>query len=150
MKVTILSGVPGSGKSTYSTSNPGLIVSADDYFTDRYTGEYKFDATKLGAAHGACLRAFVTHVAVSSAGMDIFVDNTNTTAVEIAPYYAVALAYGYQVEILTVLVKPEDLPRCAERNKHGVPLKSIERMAENIYRRKLQPFWNARMIDATF
>jgi len=158
MKATILSGVPGSGKSTYGESlityqlaSPpviGEIYSADHYFTNPYTGEYNFDPAKLGAAHSSCLLGFIG--ATSAHSPRVIVDNTNTTAVEIAPYYQVALAYGYDVEIVTVMVNHGDLAKCAERNKHGVPLKSIIRMADNIKRRVLPPYWNHRTIEATF
>ena len=44
--VYILSGVPGCGKSKFAKSlNVGnsVIVSADNFFVDSTTGEYKFD-----------------------------------------------------------------------------------------------------------
>jgi len=83
-------------------------------------------------------------------GNDVICDNTNTTAVEIAPYYAVAAAYGYQVEIVTFYAPKDKLPLCAERNRHSVPLKSIQRMAENIDRRHLPHYWNHKVIQTTF
>ncbi len=56
----------------------------------------------------------------------MIVDNTNTTVGEIAPYHAIASAYGYEVRIeahispdLTVLSK------AAARNTHGVPLNTV-------------------------
>lgn len=147
MKVTILSGVPGSGKSTIANSLSGVVIcSADDYFV--VNGNYQFDPSQLPKAHSSCLRSFIN--ALGDGCPSVVCDNTNTTAVEIAPYYAVAVAYGYQVEIVTVMVADDKLGLCAERNKHQVPLKSIQRMTENIKRRKLQPYWNARTVEATF
>jgi uridine kinase len=55
----ILRGLPGSGKSTlarkitekYQESNEVAICSGDDYFTDKSTGQYNFDISKLKNAH---------------------------------------------------------------------------------------------------
>lgn len=49
--VIIMRGVPGSGKSTYVRNRypEARVVSADRYFTDPATGEYRFDASKRGA-----------------------------------------------------------------------------------------------------
>lgn len=81
MKVIILCGVSGSGKSTIAKEiGSGYVVSADDFFMA--SGEYKFDPTMLPAAHGQCLRDFVGCLQY---GCDtIVVDNTNTTMMEVA------------------------------------------------------------------
>jgi predicted kinase len=138
-KAVILVGVSGSGKSTFASREypSAVTVSADHYFM--VDGEYRFDVSKLGEAHGACLRAFV-EAAISGVGR-IVVDNTNTTLVELAPYISLAKAYGYGVEVVRV--------RCpvsvaAARNTHGVPEGAIRAMDARITAMMdagLPPFW---------
>lgn len=134
MKVTILSGVPGSGKSTFASKTTNTVVcSADDFFCQ--SGEYKFDVTKLGEAHGECLRKFIEAIQV---GSDVVCDNTNTTADEIGPYYAIAAAYGAEIELITVLCDPAV---AAARNVHGVPAAGVEAMAKRLAARRLPEYW---------
>jgi predicted kinase len=68
----------------------------------------------------------------------IVVDNTNLTALEMAPYVSLAMAYGCPVEIITVKCDPEV---AAKRNRHGVPLAAIKGMAARLQQRQLPAFW---------
>ena len=149
-KVIILSGVSGSGKSTliahYLVNHKSTfkIVSADNYF---YKGaDYCFDPSKLGEAHAQCFREFIEGMTTNWKDDDhvIFVDNTNTTEVEIAPYVLGAQAFGYDVEIQTIFMNHMDryLELFAKRNAHGVPLRGIEQQYKNLCNRKLPPWWN--------
>ncbi len=147
MRVLILSGVSGSGKSSYIASLVGqekgklFVCSADSFFNKE--GGYKFDPSKLGEAHGQCLRDFIEATAFSDEDNDqiVVVDNTNTTTEEIAPYYAIAQAYGFSVELVTLECDPEV---AFKRNQHGVSLAGISAMAERIRNRKVPPFWNMK------
>ncbi len=136
MKTIIISGIPGSGKSTHSASIPGSVVcSADDWFC-RF-GEYIFDFRELANAHGACLRKFLE--AMVNQEEVVIVDNTNTTAEEIIPYYAVSAAYGREIELITVLCDPAI---AAARNTHGVPFAGVAAMAERLINRALPEHWS--------
>lgn len=110
----ILIGPSGAGKSTFSAG--ALVVSADFHFMK--DGGYRFDPSKLGDAHAACLRAWIEGV---QGGHGVVCDNTNTTLTEIAPYMATAIAYGCDVEVIAFVADPEQVPALAARNKHGVP-----------------------------
>jgi predicted kinase len=138
MYVTILSGISGAGKDCYITSHFGdrkvTVVSADDYFM--HEGQYRFYASDLGKAHAQCMRNFC--YAVDRGVREIVVNNTNLTAIEIAPYYAVAMAYRYRVELVTIVRSAEV---CAARNVHGVPLATCQRMAETLANREIPPYW---------
>lgn len=86
-KVIILSGISGSGKSTYGRKllEGALwtsVCSADDYFM--VGSEYRFDASKLSLAHGQCFKKFID--LLKGGDQVVVVDNTNTSVVEIAPY----------------------------------------------------------------
>ena len=146
-KVTILRGIPGSGKSTWAKQNRKFVpvCSADDFWygDPENPHEYRFDFRKLGEAHGACLRKFVH---LTSLGSDVVVDNTNTTAVEMAPYIAWGLAQGYEVEIIRI-----DCPThvAAQRNIHGVPLDSVHRMKLALDHTALPPFWTKEQVITT-
>ena len=140
-RVILLSGVPGSGKTHYTKTFLGVdheVVSADNFFVGA-DGVYRFDPTKLANAHGDCLRGFVAALIKGLAV--VVVDNTNTTAIEMAPYVALAAAYGYECEVVWVICDPAV---AAARNTHGVPERAIEAMHDRIartFQEGLPPFW---------
>lgn len=140
----ILQGVSGSGKSAWARKHerPGEVVSADDYFTNWGLNPYHFKPDKLGQAHAMCLRAYL--LALEN-GADVIVDNTNTTIAEIAPYYALAQAFDYQVEIVSLDV---DLEAAIKRNVHNVPEATIRAQDYRIaaFRRFLPQRWNYRKV----
>jgi predicted kinase len=136
-RVTILSGVPGSGKSTYARDflKPDVTVSADNFFIR--DGVYRFDPTKLTEAHRECYRRFL--YAIRSSDSHIVVDNTNLSAHEISPYWAVGDVYGFTVTIIRVRCDPEV---AFKRQTHGVPRATFDRMVANFNKRDVLPWWN--------
>jgi predicted kinase len=148
MKVRILRGTSGAGKSTYTkTFYPNAVVcSADDYFM--VDGKYQFDSKKLSEAHGACLRKFVEIVVDLALNRPfdttVVVDNTNCSIAEIAPYAALALAYGADLEIITLLT-PTDV--AVKRNVHGVTLEGVMRQRLNLDAgtKQLPPWWKHKV-----
>jgi predicted kinase len=159
MHVKILSGIPGSGKSTYAAAlvadceaGPVIdrgrvrIVSADSYFMhtpgDGSAPFYDFKPENLPKAHAACLREFVREILGGCSDETVIVDNTNTTIVEMAPYVALAAAYGHTCEIVTFVQSTrEDMVKVASRNIHGVPREVCERMFGNLMARDLPRHW---------
>jgi predicted kinase len=137
--VYILRGVPGSGKSTWAKQNgPGVIVSADQYFMQG--GVYKFDPKKIPLAHQRCFRNFIDIVTADRKPERVFVDNTNTSAWELAPYLLAGEAYDWNVEIVTFHIDPRV---AAGRNVHGVPEKGVMAMMQRL-EEPLMPWWNER------
>ena len=143
MKIKILRGGSGAGKSTWIKNNhsDAKVFSADSFFM--VDGVYKFDAAKLGAAHAECLREFIE---LCRNPMDwqkdatVIVDNTNTSVSEFAPYAQTALVYGHDVEILTFVYDPVV---AHARNTHGTPLKVCIEMHRRIQEQTafIPPWW---------
>ena len=139
MQMKIMRGLSGSGKSTkarqimdsFLEEYPALsavICSADYFFVDS-SGEYKFDANKLGQAHAFC-RGMVD--AATRVGVDlIIIDNTNTRKWEYQSYLDMAKEARYEVEeIIVGDLDEESILKYAKRNAHGVPLETIMKMAD--------------------
>lgn len=132
MKVIILRGVPGSGKSTETKKYPdAYIVSADHYFIGK-DGIYRFDMDKISAAHGQCKSKF--EAALKDKRPLVIVDNTNTTVKELKFYVEAAKNAGYEVEIVRIDCDPEI---AASRNVHNVPKSSVLKMAQRLAASKL-------------
>lgn len=150
MNVVIMVGASGSGKSHYVWEQVQALgprvscaaVSADNYFLD-IEGEYKFDVSKLGEAHASCVREFVD-LCQSIGYNKVFVDNTNTTLAEIAPYYALAKAYGHTVTVVRVQAEEET---CVQDNQHGVPAHVIQAQRKRIEAMVFPPFWEITVCD---
>lgn len=147
-RLVVMRGVPGSGKSTaarklverFLAEHPHAsaeVFSADDYFT-RADGTYVYEPAKIGLAHADCFRRVLAALA---RGVDlIVVDNTNTTAVEVAPYMLAAAAAERIAAILTVHVV--DPAGAAARCTHGVPADVVAQMHATMANEKLPPWWN--------
>lgn len=125
MKIIIMSGISGIGKSTAvrkateTLRAQGLTVttvSADHHMVDEQ-GQYAFSPSKLGIAHRRCMQDFLRD---ASSGIDVvIVDNTNTTLHEISPYLCVGEALGRAVEVRFLTTEqPEE---AWARNVHDVP-----------------------------
>jgi len=142
-------GIPGAGKSMWVRIEKAgcdggfYTVSADSFFT-RPTGEYVFDSAKLSEAHNQCLGDFLGFCITgmnSKSPHTLVVDNTNVRLFEIAPYYRIAEAFGYSVQIVWVVC---DVQKAIARNVHGVPANAIETMAKSF--EPIPHFWNQTIV----
>jgi hypothetical protein len=114
MKLYIIRGLPGTGKTTLAHELGVYVYEADDYFLK--DGEYIFDITKLADAHNFCKRN--VELAMESQLGPIAVANTFTRQWEIDPYRALANKYKYEVTEITLSGK-------IHGNLHNVPVQSI-------------------------
>jgi len=138
----IMRGVSGSGKSYTAKQlvGSGKIYSTDDYFMQQ--GEYRFDPTKISAAHEWNQRRVWN--AAKRGVNPLVVDNTTTQAWEAKAYVVIGMDNGYDIEFVEPtsswwqkfrpnLSEPELetlVEELAQRNQHGVPAESIRRMLE--------------------
>jgi predicted kinase len=118
--LTLLRGLPGSGKSTFAKSLGGEHIEADMFFVDRETGEYKFEATKLKLAHNWC--AIQVQKAMVEDEPKIIVSNTFTQEWEMKTYYDLAKMHGYRVFSIIVENRHDGI------NEHNVPEEKLEQM----------------------
>lgn len=131
MKVFVMRGIPGVGKSTYANSlaqeNNCKVISIDDFFLNN--GIYKFDKSCWSEAHNHCLKRFI-EIIVS--GEDVVVDNANTTVKGLIPYLAIASCYNASIEVITLDINYRDLVKISQRNIHSVPIEDCELMLERL------------------
>lgn len=154
-KLIIMSGIPGSGKSTrarqlrdefletYGNDLRAVILSADDYF--QTPDGYVYEASKQSLAHHDCFRRFMAEVKAEAEL--IIVDNTNTTTTEISPYHLAGESYGYQVTILRMRV-PFRVALDRNARGHKVPEHVMGRMDLRFNSRSTAAWWHALDEDA--
>jgi predicted kinase len=144
-KCIVLRGCSGSGKSTYAKVNypRAQVFSTDDFWINVHTGAYEFDVKRHSEAHAWNLRRFIDAVQYAinfdSDPQTFVVDNTNTTVAEFAPYCAIAGAYGFDVEIVTIDV---EVDVAHPRNVHNVPQPVVHGQRRNLVaNNSLIPKW---------
>ena len=115
--LTLIRGLPGSGKSTMAKGMPGIHIEADQYFVR--DGVYSFDRAKLSEAHAWCLRE--TETALRN-GHRVNVSNTFTQRWEMQPYIGLAASLGVPVDVIEAT---GNWP-----NVHSVPDDAIARMRD--------------------
>lgn len=165
MKVIILMGCSGSGKSTYAralaekhSKETGLttyrlcdekpegeigsvVLSADDLTFDE---DGTFHPEKLSNAHAQCLGYFLKILNIYDPEDDsnrlVIVDNTNTSMAEVAPYVAMARLYDVELEV-DVFIAP--WTNCAHRSEHGLTAHKIRQQAKRLEKTldDWPPYW---------
>jgi hypothetical protein len=131
--LTLVRGLPGSGKSSFARSiwigcgedddAKTIVCSADDFFDKN--GVYTFDGSKLAEAHADCQHRTRSGL---TAGLNIVVANTFTCRWEMEPYLQMAAELGVRLVIVDCFDGGMDDATLAKTNIHGVPEKSIALM----------------------
>lgn len=124
----IVRGLPGSGKSSFVKKQLHALTNwyeADMYFCQNEDRAYRFDATKLGAAHTWC-QGMTSHSL--SSGFDTWVSNTFTTKKELRPYFDIAKDTDSAIVVMTMNgnfksvhdVPEEKLKQMRDRFEHDI------------------------------
>lgn len=116
-KLTLVRGIPGSGKSTYAKSLNSKLVEADQFFIDQ-DGTYQYDNTLIKDAHNWCK---LETKRLFKAGFDVVVANTFVKNWEMKFYKSLADDMRLKFEVIEM--------RGNYQNVHGVPDEVVARMA---------------------
>jgi len=121
LTLRIIRGLPGSGKSTLAKKLAAETPFTEHYEADMYfinaDGDYKFDGSRIGAAHEWCYRQVESAL---YSGNSVIVSNTFTTIMELEDYLNLAERVGVQLIITECLSNFGSI--------HSVPEKSMQRM----------------------
>lgn len=117
-KLTLIRGLPGSGKSTYAKKLGAVHFEADQFFETEAVG-YLYNIKLIAAAHDWCYSNTVKKL---RDGYDVSVSNTFTKLWELNRYLAIpSLLPDVEVEIVEM--------KTQYGNIHGVPEDKLAQMA---------------------
>jgi predicted kinase len=125
--LTLVRGLPGSGKSTFANTitNEFSVCEADKFFYDK-EGNYNFDGSKIRQAHEWCREQVEIRMKDNAVNPqfypEIVVSNTFTQEWEMEAYYKLAEQYGYKVFSIIVENRHDGV------NQHGVPDDKLQQM----------------------
>lgn len=118
LSMTLVRGIPGSGKSTIAKklalSPNTLHIETDMYFTKN--GEYCFDGSKLDDAHIWCKKMVVESLTL---GYNVVVSNVFARNNEMKAYFKIASSF----EIIPLVIEAKGKFKSA----HNVPEEALKR-----------------------
>ncbi len=146
MKIYIMRGIVGAGKSSWLRAN-GVTEFCSADLSHMTNGVYKFDPAKKEQAHNTSLSDYLNALRGNftyEIPYNYGVDNTNLTAWELAPYVRLAEIHKVNYEIIRIEVDPFK----AVRNVHQVPLERVFQMYQTLREERLPPWWKERVVLA--
>jgi len=114
--LTLVRGIPGSGKSTYAKKrDKSTHIEADMFFYK--DDKYLWQGSLVGIAHLYCQSVTAYNL---YRGLDVVVANTFTTYEEVEPYLRLAKMFDHEVKVVHCM---GEYP-----NSHDVPELVVEKM----------------------
>ncbi len=95
--ITLVRGLPGSGKSTYAKTLGIRHLEADMFHVQNATGVYLFNPALVPASHLWCREETEATI---KAGLPVVVSNTFTRVHEMRMYFNIAKIYGVPVTVV--------------------------------------------------
>jgi predicted kinase len=124
--LTIVRGLPGSGKSTYAKTLNGIVLSADDFWFDE-DGIYKYTVRHARNAHEWII--YKCREQMELGANHIIIDNTNIHNESVHCYIGLAVMYNYIVRYTIPNTEwAFDIEECSKKNIHSVPYAQIRKM----------------------
>ena len=120
-KLTIVRGIPGSGKSTWAKQHCQCMLVENDMFLYE-NGKYIWTPERQQRAIDLC---FTITADLLAKGIDVVVCNTFTKRSYITKYIALAKESNAEVEVIKVIGRPE------WKNIHNVPANVYENMKKS-------------------
>lgn len=120
MRLDLVRGLPGAGKSTYARNNRNnaFVVETDQFFV--IDQEYKWDPRFIDVAHNWCLAKVIMLLRHER---NVVVANTFTMVKEMAPYIDLQAYFpGLEIVITELYTMHGSI--------HNVPAASIDKMAK--------------------
>lgn len=116
-KLTLVRGIPGTGKSTYSKKLNVFHIESDQYHMRG--GVYNYDVNQIKASHTFCLSLFTQAIL---AGIDVVVSNNFIDLKSMDSYLSLAKSHSYTIEVIKCEGTFESI--------HNVPKSVISNMSE--------------------
>ncbi|HCG5126687.1 TPA: ATP-binding protein [Vibrio parahaemolyticus] len=123
--LTLVRGLPGSGKSTYAKTLDAILVEADQFFIDK-NDNYQYDPALIKNVHAWCQ---LETKRLLRAGFDVVVANTFVKNWEMSFYKSLADEMNVSFKVIEINGKYQNI--------HGVPDAVITRMSKQF--EKLNP-----------
>lgn len=117
--LTIIRGLPGSGKTTFANRISNNTVAADDFMLSA-SWDYLFDPAKLSFAHSKCFDQVKEWL---DSGTDCVVHNVFKRRAHMAPYIEFCLNNSHSHTIILMDQQYESV--------HNVPARAIANMRRN-------------------
>lgn len=122
--LTILIGLPGSGKSSYASASGQPVVSSDE-LRKRLTGRYD-DLSRDDEVFALAREIVADHL---RRGRGVVLDATNVTRARRAPFIALARELGRPVRAVVIAAGPAEAAARNRLREKAVPEQVIFRMA---------------------
>ncbi|MEZ8656473.1 AAA family ATPase [Vibrio sp. 10N.222.54.F12] len=137
-KLTLVRGIPGSGKTTMASKLDAHLVEADMFFVDK-DGNYNYCSQYIKDAHAWCQLEMKR---LLRSGHDVVVANTFIRCWEVQGYIEAAQSLNLELDVEVIEAEGK------YQNIHGVPDRTVERMKNQYESFALNPDQSSQIITS--